>query len=83
VPSAGGEPAERAVSEVERLAAGYSLALSAARKVGIVEFGQSEAYSSGVAQMLSTILLIVLILILAPERRFSARDSAAIRAVHP
>jgi hypothetical protein len=56
--------AERAVSEVERLGAGYSLALSAARKVGIVEFGQSEDYSSGVAQMLSTILLIILILIL-------------------
>jgi uncharacterized membrane protein YdcZ (DUF606 family) len=64
VPAASGEPAEQALSEVERLGAGYSLALSAARKVGIVEFGQSEDYSSGVAQMLGTILLIILILIL-------------------
>jgi Protein of unknown function (DUF3309) len=46
------------------LGAAYSLALSAARKVGIVEFGQSGDEPSGVAQMLGTILLIILILIL-------------------
>src|SRR6266487_1677240 len=63
-PSASGEPAERAVSETECRCAAYTLALSAARKIGILEFGQSGDEPSGVAQMLGTILLIILILIL-------------------